>query len=215
MTAVRTWTTGDLKRVAELAGTMPERELRRRLKLSSNQLAYAVRTLRRMGVNVTTRYYEPRLETCPVCGCRRATLGKEGICEPCRLKKQLADIEWRISDLMRGLTPEQRAVYEQTEAERESRADPMPQPRPTDGLNSYERAKASEEYDAAMEQWTATYLKRRVKAAQKRKERIQKKVNDNDRRRNVRPEGQEGAAAGHQRQGADREGHREGARAHR
>ena len=152
VTAGRTWTTGDLKRVAELAGTMPERELRRRLKLSGNQLAYAVRTLRRMGVNVTTRYYEPRLETCPVCGCRRATLGKEGICEPCRLKKQLADIEWRISELMRDLTPDQRAVYEQTEAERESRADPMPQPRPTDGLNSYERAKASEDLPQAPRQ---------------------------------------------------------------
>lgn len=183
MTKPRVWTTGDLKRVAELAGTMPERELRRQLKLSRNQLKYAVNRLRSLGVAVTTRYYEPQLETCPVCGCRRATLGKDGICEPCRLKKQLADIEWRISELMRGLTPDQRAVYEQTEAERESRADPMPQPRPTDGLNSYERAKASEDYDAAMEQWAATHLKRRVKAAQKRKERIQKKVNENNRRR--------------------------------
>lgn len=183
MTTGRTWTTGDLKKVAELAGTMPERELRRRLKLSSNQLAYAVRTLRSMGINVTTRYYEPHLETCPVCGCRRATLGEEGICEPCRLKKQLSDIEWRISDLLMRLTPEQRAVYERTEAERESKSDPMPQQMPTDGLNRYERAKASEEYDAAMERWMATYLKRRVKAAQKRKERIQKKVENNDRRR--------------------------------
>ena len=34
-----------------------------------------------------------------------------------------------------------------------------------------------------MERWAATYLKRKVKAAQKRKERIQKKVNDNIRRK--------------------------------
>ena len=189
MTKPRVWTTGDLKRVAELAGTMPERELRRRLKLSRNQLKYAVNRLRNLGVAVTTRYYEPQLETCPVCGCRRATLGKDGICEPCRLKRQLEEIEWRVSELMARLTPEQRAVYEKSEAQRESRADPMPKPRPTDGLDGYERAKASEEHDAAMEAWAAAYLKRRVKAAQKRKERIQEKVNENDRRRNVRQEG--------------------------
>lgn len=144
MTKPRVWTTGDLKRVAELAGTMPERELRRRLKLSRNQLKYAVNRLRSLGVAVTTRYYEPQLETCPVCGCRRATLGKDGICEPCRLKRQLEEIEWRVSELMARLTPEQRAVYEKSEAQRESRADPMPKPRPTDGLDGYERAKASE-----------------------------------------------------------------------
>lgn len=184
----RTWTTGDLKRVADLAGTMPERELRRRLKLSVNQLRYAVRTLRRMGVDVSTRYYEPRLETCPVCGRRSATLGREGVCEPCRLERQLAGTERLISALMGRLTPEQRAVYERTEAGRESKADPMPQPRPVDGLDGYERAKASEEYDAAMERWTAGYLRRRVKAAQKRKERIQKKVEENDRRNHVQPE---------------------------
>ncbi len=38
MTKPRVWTTGDLKRVAELAGTMPERELRRRLKLSLDSM---------------------------------------------------------------------------------------------------------------------------------------------------------------------------------
>lgn len=211
MTKPRVWTTGDLKRVAELAGTMPERELRRRLKLSRNQLKYAVNRLRSLGVAVTTRYYEPQLETCPVCGCRRATLGKDGICEPCRLKRQLEEIEWRVSELMARLTPEQRAVYERSEAQRESRADPMPKPRPTDGLDGYERAKASEEHDAAMEAWAAAYLKRRVKAAQKRKERIQEKVNENDRRRNVRQEGREETGGGHQGEGARHEGHRRGA----
>lgn len=211
MTKPRVWTTGDLKRVAELAGTMPERELRRRLKLSRNQLKYAVNRLRSLGVNVTTRYYEPQLETCPVCGCRRATLGKDGICEPCRLKRQLEEIEWRVSELMARLTPEQRAVYEKSEAQRESRADPMPKPRPADGLDGYERAKASEEHDAAMEAWAAAYLKRRVKAAQKRKERIQEKVNENDRRRNVRQEGREETGGGHQGEGARHEGHRRGA----
>ena len=178
----KAWTTGDLKKVAELAGTMPSRELRRRLKLSKGQLEYAARVLRRMGVNVTLRHYEPRLETCPVCGCGRSTLGKEGVCAPCRLRRQLARIEWEVAELMARLDPEQRAVYERTEAQRASRADPMPRPRALDGLDRYERARASEEYDEAMERWMADYLGRRVKAAQKRKERIQRKVNEKRRR---------------------------------
>lgn len=183
MTRAKTWTTGELREVARLAGTMPERELRRRLRLSKNQLRYAVSALRRMGVNVTTRYWEPRLEPCPSCGRMSATLDRHGICEPCRLRAQLANVEWRVSDLMGRLTPKQRATYERTESERESRADPMPRPASTEGMDAYERARAAEEHDAAMEQWAAAYLRRRVKAAQKRKERIEKKVRDNERRK--------------------------------
>lgn len=180
MTRGRVWTTGDLRRVAELAGTMPERELRRRLKLSAGQLRYAVRLLRENGVNVTTRYYEPRLGTCPVCGCRRATLGGEGVCEPCRLERRLAETEWEVADLMGRLTPAQRAVYEGTESKRESRADPMPSPPDTRGMDAYEGAKALEEYEAAMERWKTAYLRRRLKAAQKRKERIRRKAEANE-----------------------------------
>ena len=92
-------------------------------------------------------------------------------------------VQWRISDLMAQLTPEQRAVYEKSEAQRESRADPMPRKPPTDGMDRYEKARASEEYDAAMEKWAEAYLRRRIKAAQKRKERIQEKADENSRRK--------------------------------
>lgn len=172
----RTWTTGDLRRVAELAGTMPERELRRRLRLSKNQLRYAVSTLRKMGVAVSTRYWEQTLEQCPSCGRMSATLGRHGICEPCRRRRQLAEIEARIADLLKQLPARQRAIYETTEAETGSSADPMPKAPRTEGMDAYEKARAEEAYDAEVERWAAGYLMRRVKAAQKRKERIQKKV---------------------------------------
>lgn len=182
MTRRKTWTTGDFRRVAELAGTMPSREVRRRLRLSKRQLRYAVELLRRAGAHVTTRYYEPRLRPCPACGRMSATLDERGgICEPCRLARQLAAVEWRISELMPRLTPGQRATYEGTESGRESGADPMPRPSPTGGLDAYERARAEEEYEAATERWLARCLSRRVRAAQKRKERIEMKVNENER----------------------------------
>ena len=44
------------------------------------------------------------------------------------------------------------------------------------GMSRYAADKAAEAHDEAMERWLCRYLYRRVKAAQKRKERIEKKV---------------------------------------
>ena len=74
------------------------------------------------------------------------------------------------------LTAEERRTYERTECGRESRADPMPQAPDTSGMSRYAADKAAEAHDEAMERWLCRYLYRRVKAAQKRKERIEKKV---------------------------------------
>ncbi|WP_147327766.1 hypothetical protein [Collinsella sp. TF07-1] len=128
------------------------------------------------GGHVSLRCYRHRLELCPSCGCRRATLGKDGICEPCRRQKQLEAIEARIAELLPRLTAEERRTYERTECGRESRADPMPQAPDTSGMSRYAADKAAEAHDEAMERWLCRYLYRRVKAAQKRKERIEKKV---------------------------------------
>ena len=77
-------------------------------------------------------------------------------------------------------------MYEATEAETGSRPDPMPRSPKTEGMDAYERARAEEEHDEAMEQWAARYLMRQVKAAQKRKERIQRKVEESNRRKDDR-----------------------------
>lgn len=45
-----------------------------------------------------------------------------------------------------------------------------------EGLRPYWRQKVQEDHDRAMEAWQSEYLKRQIKAAQKRKERIQQKV---------------------------------------
>ena len=109
-------------------------------------------------------------------GGRRAPLGKEGTCDPCRRQQQLETIEARIAELLPRLTAEERRTYERTECGRESRADPMPQAPDTSGMSRYAADKAAEAHDEAMERWLCRYLYRRVKAGQKRKERIEKKV---------------------------------------
>ncbi len=173
---MKLWTTGDIKQVAELAGTMPERELRKRLKLSKRQLQYAKELLRKRGTPVSTHYFVSKLVTCPSCGKKRSTIGRHGICEPCRLRRQLAETESMIADLMHRLTREQRAVYEQTESERESKRESLPKPPNTKGLTPYEAAKAKDDYARAAEQSEITYLTRRIRAAQKRRDRIKEKV---------------------------------------
>lgn len=178
MRRAKVWTTKDLKQVYELVGKIPPREIRRKLRLSKRQLYYACELLRKQGKNVTLRCYTSRLDYCPACGCRRSTLGSYGICEPCRKTKQLEDIKYRSALIFEQLPMHERAVYEETDTEIGSNSIPMPKPRSLKGLNSYERAKAIDDYDLAMEQWSIANLTRQVKSAQKRKERMEKKLKE-------------------------------------
>ena len=69
---------------------------------------------------------------------------------------------------------------EETEAEKGSRVyDPMPKP-PTysNPPTRYQRRKDEEAHDRAMEQWEARRIHRELKAAQKRKERIQRRLRE-------------------------------------
>ncbi len=62
----RAWRKADLDRIAELAGKVPAREIRRELRLSKNQLDNARRLINASGGHVSLRCYRHRLELCPV-----------------------------------------------------------------------------------------------------------------------------------------------------
>ena len=172
----REWTTAELRYLRENAGKMPRRELSRALKRGAKSLERRVARMREEGEDVTLRCFVSRLETCPHCGALRSRIGADGICEPCRRRRQLAKVHGRIAELLAQLPPEERAVYDDTEAETESAFDPMPPPPRLDGLTAYQRARAGEAREIALEDWLSRNLRRQVKAAQKRKERIQKKL---------------------------------------
>ncbi len=172
----RGWTTAELRLLRENAGKIPRRELSRMLKRGAAAVRQQAYRMRRDGEDIDLRCFETRLSTCPACGALRSRMGSEGICEPCRRRRQLAKVHRRISDLLAQLPPGERAVYGETEAETESAWDPMPPPPPMAALTSYERARAEEAREIALEDWLARNLRRQVKAAQKRKERIQKKL---------------------------------------
>lgn len=172
----RPWSTSEARYLLDNAGRVPKRDICRHLKRGSKAVERKAHHLRQQGEALDLRCHVPRLATCPACGRLSGHLGEEGICEPCRRADQLAGVHARIAELLALLPPEERAVYEQTEAEVESRRDPLPRPPPTDGLSYYARARAEEAHALAVEEALTRNLLREVKAAQKRKERVEKKV---------------------------------------
>ena len=95
----------------------------------------------------------------------------------CRRRDQLAAIEARIADMWPMLSQRDRDRYEETEAETESRRDPRPKfPKIPPGTSYYREQRIREAHEIAVERVDIANLKREIKATQKRKERIEKKV---------------------------------------
>lgn len=172
----REWTTEEVRELADMAGRVPKREICRRLKRSSKAVERKVSELRRAGVDICLRSYKRTMRPCPACGRMSGLLGRDGICECCRRERQLARIEADTADLLATLPPGDRETYERTEAERETAGEPMPAMRPTRGVSRYRAARNAELNDRDMEQWRVRRLRRLVKAAQKRRERIRRKA---------------------------------------
>lgn len=170
------WTISELQYLMANAGVLPRREICMTLRRSTNSVKQKVKYLNSEGIPLSLRCHVPKLATCPSCGRLSATLGKVGICRPCRQREQLATIQARIAEMWPKLSPEDRRTYEKSERLIESFVDPMPKAPDTSRLSRYGKAKAEERHEIAMEQWTIRNLNRLVKAAQKRKERIQKKL---------------------------------------
>jgi hypothetical protein len=173
---LKPWSTSEVAYLIEHAGTEPKRDICKHLRRSSKSVECEVYRLRKSGTVIDLRFHPSRLRTCPSCGCLRLKLGSMGICEPCRRRTQLATIHARIAALLPMLPPNERSTYDDTEAETESRADPMPKPPDTSGMSKYRASVAMEAHEIAMEDWAAGNLRREIKAAQKRKERIEKKA---------------------------------------
>lgn len=172
------WRESELAYIRDHAGRVPAREIRKALRVSREQLKGAVRWMRARGEDVDLRCFTSRTLVCPSCGMARTLFGSEGVCEPCRLARRLAETEAEIADLLPLLSPADRATYERTDAQRETRGDPMPASPRTSGMGPYDRAMAEERHDIAMERWQAARLRRLLKAAQKRKERVSKKAKE-------------------------------------
>lgn len=174
------WTQDEVRFLLANAGKLPKRDICKMLKRSSESVQQKLKELRRGGwsqVDARLRHYASTMEPCPRCGRLSATIDRTGLCRPCVLDDQLMTIERRVSEMWPLLPPEDRATYAKTEAQRGSAADPLPEPfRITRRMSPYRIAHLAEKHAREVEEVTIGNLERRVKAAQKRKERIEKKV---------------------------------------
>lgn len=171
------WTSSEIQFLVANAGKISRRDICQMLKRSSASVSQKAKALRRQGVSIDLSYYEPTLDTCPMCGHLSGTLDRHGICKPCRMRDQLSAIQTRISDLLAVLPVEERAVYEKSESIVESSSIPLPTAPNLEDANNWARGYRKEKHALAVEQVVIANLKREVKAAQKRKERIEKKTN--------------------------------------
>lgn len=174
------WTGEEVRFLIDNAGLMPKREICRRLRKSAKSVESMAYRLRKGGHAIDLRCFEPSATVCPSCGRSSLTAKETGICRPCTLRRRLAATEGQISDLLRRLPPDVRAIYAGTEAEKGPRTfDPMPRmPAYAEQPTRYRRLRDEEAHDRDMEEWEARRIQRELRAAQKRKERIQRKVRE-------------------------------------
>lgn len=169
----RDWTLRESLIVRDFAGTMPLTKLAHDLKRDIRDVASEAG---RLGVPFV--YVGTPLHWCDECASWRIKLTPSGICPLCSKRRQLARIEGRISKLLTQLPMDQREIYADTEAERGSvTRDQTPSMPDTRKIGPRAAVVALSRYYADYDRWETKEAHRIVKAAQKRKERIQHKVN--------------------------------------
>lgn len=174
MTRTR-WTTDKTAYLVRNADLMPLDELAEHLGCTPEAAKQHAKRIRRTGQHVSLHRKPGGMRICPSCSKRRSKFAREGICRVCELEGQLARIKDRQTSLLQAMPPEDRARYAKTESQLASDPLPKPKPRRTSGMTPGEKAKAEDERERALEAWEIGCLVRRVKAAQKRKERMEKK----------------------------------------
>lgn len=168
----RDWTLRETIAVREFAGTVPLSRLAHDLSRDVRDVASEAG---RLGVPFV--YVGTPLFWCDECASWRVKLTPSGICPFCSKRRNLIRIEERISDLLAQLPMEQREVYADTEAERGTRRrDPAPSMPDTCQMDNRAAVVAMSRYYADYDRWETKETHRIMRAAQKRKERIQRKV---------------------------------------
>lgn len=173
----RAWTTHEDEFLVANAGRLTKRQIAERLRRTNRAVEAEARRLRQRGVDVCLRCHRSTMAVCPACGRMRTALGESGLCGPCMAERRLERIQADTARLIAMLPADERSLYAQTEAEVESSAPERPKrPRVPQGAPYRVRARLEDRYDADVEAWEEALLTRRIKAAQKRKERIRHKV---------------------------------------
>lgn len=138
------WTTDDIETMKALAGIVPADDIGRRLHHPLQQVqAIAI------AFGIDLRCYERRLDWCPTCATWR-TMDPD--CRVCELRRQLDQLVEDNARAYMRLPQEEKAAHRERDAAREQSVRPKPKMPDLSGLTRYERIKAEEEFDIAIEQ---------------------------------------------------------------
>ena len=177
----RPWTKGEERFLAENAGRMPRRDICRELRRSSSSVYAKAHQLRRRGIPVELRCWVPRCWPCPKCGRMRSVMKSDGTCQVCRERDALRRCRDETDALLARLDPAERAAYEAADRWLGSRVDPLPpEPDVPEGASLYVRTRERDLWLLACEGVEIANARRELKAAQKRKERVCRKVEDSE-----------------------------------
>lgn len=168
----RPWTAAEERRLRELAGSAPLREIALELRRSNEAVRQRAS---RMGLSL--RYWEPRCRaTCPGCGMPRTGLMRSGVCRPCELRRLIAGVEAETAATMAELPIAERERYLATETRLGSALPPRPEQPRTEGMGRYRAAKARDRYAMHLAVWEEESLTRVLKARRRRLERMREKL---------------------------------------
>lgn len=177
--AVRPWTESEEVYLVNAAGLLSLEDLGRALGRTEASIEEAAG---RLGLDI--RCVEASFVWCDHCATWRTRLnGRTGWCRICTMREQLRGRERACSEALAAMPPSARAVYEKTEAERQTkRLPPHPVKRlvstAPDGRPRMEEAR----YLAEMEEWEYRVLKLRYDAAKTRLRRMREKTGTNPRK---------------------------------
>lgn len=177
--AQRPWTTEEIATLQDMAGRLPRREICRELKRSRKSVEHAAA---RLGLSL--RCYVPRLVWCDECATYRSRLDADGRCRVCAMRERLAGREAACAEALAAMTPEQRAVYAESESKRATRRfPPRPNKRACCVVSRYQRDKAEADHLLAIEEWEYRRLKLPYDAAKTRLRRMREVTGTNPRKK--------------------------------
>ena len=169
---LRPWTVAEERRLREMAGRVPRREIALALRRSNEGVKQKAK---RMGLSL--RCWEPACaRTCPRCGMARTAVRKSGMCRPCELRELVAKADADAAEAIARLPQADRATYQRTESRTWSAAPPKPPEPDVSGMDAYRAAKARDLWARSMEEWDVKRLTRVLKAKRRRVERMREKI---------------------------------------
>lgn len=161
------------------AGKLPAADIARALDRDTASVEQAAREL-----DLPLDLPATKLAWCDKCATWRTRIDKRtGWCRVCSLREQLVRREEACAEALEAMAPQQRAVYEKTEAERATkRLPPCPFKKHVPASRRSERSVEDARYLAALETWECRVLKLRYDAAKTRLRRMREKNGTNPRK---------------------------------